>query len=79
MVIMKPPRIGGQVNWHQDGTFLIDAQQRCMGIWFALEDAGKVNGCLQFGGPPQGLCNLFEMIRERRNSDASIDRCITRT
>ena len=61
MVIMKPPRIGGEVNWHQDGTFLIDAQQRCMGIWIALEDANEDNGCLQFGDtPPQGLCSLFE-------------------
>ena len=61
MVIMKPPRIGGEVNWHQDGTFLIDEQQRCVGIWIALEDANEDNGCLQFGDtPPQGLCSLFE-------------------
>ena len=61
MVIMKPPRIGGEVNWHQDGTFLIDEQKRCVGIWIALEDASEDNGCLQFGDtPPQGLCSLFE-------------------
>ena len=61
MVIMKPPRIGGEVNWHQDGTFLIDEQKRCVGIWIALEDANEDNGCLQFGDtPPQGLCSLFE-------------------
>lgn len=61
MVIMKPPRIGGEVNWHQDGTFLIDEQRRCVGIWIALEEANKDNGCLQFSDtPPQGLCSLFE-------------------
>ena len=59
MVIMKPPHIGGQVNWHQDGTFLIDQQQGCLGIWIALEDADSGNGCLQFG-PSQPLSQRME-------------------
>lgn len=61
MVIMKPPQIGGEVNWHQDGTFLMDAQQRCLGVWIALEDATPDNGCLQFGpAPTKGLTGYFE-------------------
>lgn len=59
MVIMKPPEVGGEVNWHQDGTFLIDEQRRCVGIWIALEDASPVNGCLQFG-PSQPLSERME-------------------
>ena len=61
MVIMKPPHIGGEVNWHQDGTFLMDSDNQCLGIWIALEDADSDNGCLQFGPTPEhGLSQLFE-------------------
>ena len=48
MVIMKPPGIGGEVRWHQDGTFLIDSEESVIGIWIALEDADPSNACLQF-------------------------------
>ncbi len=48
MVIMKPPGIGGEVRWHQDGTFLRDDQESVIGFWFALEDADANNACLQF-------------------------------
>lgn len=48
MVIMKPPGIGGEVRWHQDGTFLSDQPESVIGFWFALEDATPENACLQF-------------------------------
>lgn len=47
MFIYKPPRIGGEVNCHQDATFLFTRPQSCIGFWFALEDATVENGCLQ--------------------------------
>jgi len=69
MVIMKPPRIGGEVNWHQDGTFLMDSANGCLGIWIALEDADPENGCLQFGPTPEhGLSELFETDHETGES-----------
>ena len=46
MFIFKPPRIGGQVLWHQDGTYLYTEPQSVTGFWFALDDASKENGCL---------------------------------
>ena len=46
MLIFKPPRIGGEVGWHQDATFLITEPQSVVGFWFALEDASLDNGCL---------------------------------
>ena len=46
MVIFKPPRIGGEVGWHQDASFLITEPVSVVTFWFALEDATLYNGCL---------------------------------
>ncbi|QUS56427.1 phytanoyl-CoA dioxygenase family protein [Pseudovibrio brasiliensis] len=50
MYIFKPPHIGGEVNNHQDSTFLHTAPLTCTGFWFALEDADETNGGL-YGVP----------------------------
>jgi phytanoyl-CoA hydroxylase len=47
MVIFKPPRIGGEVGWHQDASFLITEPASVVTFWFALEDATLHNGCLR--------------------------------
>jgi phytanoyl-CoA hydroxylase len=44
MFIFKPPRIGGEVSWHQDSTFLTTEPLSVIGFWFALEDANVDNG-----------------------------------
>eukprot|EP00218_Dolichomastix_sp_CCMP3274_P009839 CAMPEP_0170144250 /NCGR_PEP_ID=MMETSP0033_2-20121228/13382_1 /TAXON_ID=195969 /ORGANISM="Dolichomastix tenuilepis, Strain CCMP3274" /LENGTH=283 /DNA_ID=CAMNT_0010380741 /DNA_START=11 /DNA_END=862 /DNA_ORIENTATION=- len=46
MYIWKPPGIGGEVVPHQDSTFLHTEPTTCLGLWWALEDATKENGCL---------------------------------
>ena len=46
MVICKQPHIGGEVNSHQDSTFLYTEPESCVGFWLALEDATKENGCM---------------------------------
>ena len=46
MLIFKQPRIGGEVVWHQDASFLITEPSSVVGFWFALEDATRDNGCL---------------------------------
>ena len=46
MLIFKQPRIGGEVLWHQDASFLYTEPQSVVGFWFALEDATRDNGCL---------------------------------
>ena len=46
MYIFKQPRIGGEVHFHQDGTFLFTEPLSVKGFWFALEDADRENGCL---------------------------------
>ncbi|MEZ5669386.1 MAG: phytanoyl-CoA dioxygenase family protein [Alphaproteobacteria bacterium] len=61
MYIFKQPRIGGEVIPHQDGTFLVTEPPRCLGFWFALEDADRDNGCLWAlpGGHRDGLRRRF--------------------
>ena len=46
MYIFKQPHVGGEVVWHHDSTFLHTVPLSVLGFWFALEDAGKANGCL---------------------------------
>jgi phytanoyl-CoA hydroxylase len=46
MYIFKQPFIGGEVNCHQDSTFLYTEPLSCVGFWFALQDARIDNGCL---------------------------------
>lgn len=46
MYIFKQPKIGGEVNMHQDSTFLYTEPESVIGFWFALEDATLENGCL---------------------------------
>jgi phytanoyl-CoA hydroxylase len=46
MLIFKQPRIGGEVVWHQDASFLITEPPSVVGFWWALEDATRDNGCL---------------------------------
>ena len=58
MLIFKQPRIGGEVVWHQDASFLITEPQSVVGFWWALEDATLDNGCLW-------VANQREPLRER--------------
>ncbi len=66
MYIFKQPYIGGEVNSHQDSTFLYTDPQTCLGFWFALEDATLENGCLWAlpGGHALGLKKRFVRAKE---------------
>lgn len=46
MYILKNPRIGGEVRPHRDATFVRGSDGKCLGYWWALEDATIDNGCL---------------------------------
>jgi phytanoyl-CoA hydroxylase len=61
MYIFKQPGIGGEVNCHQDATFLYTEPPSVLGLWFALEDATVENGCLWAipGGHREGLRARF--------------------
>lgn len=61
MYIFKQPSIGGVVVPHQDSTFIHTTPLSCVGLWWALEDATKDNGCLWAlpGVHKQGLTRRF--------------------
>ena len=46
MYIFKQPRIGGEVSWHVDSTYLYTEPLSCIGFWFAVEDATLENGAM---------------------------------
>ena len=61
MYIFKQPGIGGEMVPHQDATFLRTEPSSVLGLWFALEDADRDNGCLWAlpGGQELGLKSLY--------------------
>ena len=72
MLIFKQPGIGGEVSWHQDGSFLYTVPQSVIGFWFALEEATLENGCLWVlpGEHTQGLRSRFRRIDGRLQTEA---------
>ena len=46
MYIFKQPNIGGEIKWHQDGSFFVTTPHSVVTFWFAIEDATLENGCL---------------------------------
>ena len=83
MVICKQPFIGGEVNSHQDSTFLYTVPESCIGLWLALEPATTANGCMwaACGGHRAPLKSRFykqgdEMVMTAL-SDAALADCTT--
>ena len=72
MLIFKQPSIGGEVSWHQDGSFLYTVPQSVTGFWFALEEATVENGCLWAlpGEHTRGLRSRFRRIDGRLQTEA---------
>ncbi len=69
MYIFKQPSIGGEVNCHQDSTYLYTEPASVVGFWFAIEDAHRGNGCLGglAGQHVKGLKEVF-----RRQADGAL-------
>lgn len=75
MYIFKQPGIGGEVTCHQDATFLYTEPQSVTGLWFALEDATRENGCLWAirGGQRLGLKKRFVRLPEGGTQFVTLD------
>ena len=69
MFVFKQPRIGGEVRWHQDASYLITRPAGVVGLWIALEDAHRENGCLWMvpGGHRGPLRELYTVDWQRRD------------
>jgi phytanoyl-CoA hydroxylase len=59
--IFKQPKVGGEVDWHQDAAFFDTDPPSVVAFWIALEDANRTNGCLwaQPGGHRSPLRQRF--------------------
>lgn len=68
MYIFKQPHIGGEVRWHQDGSYLISRPASVTGIWVAIEAADRGNGCLwvQPGGHRSPLREIYQIDWSKR-------------
>jgi phytanoyl-CoA hydroxylase len=60
MYIFKQPYIGGEVNCHQDSTFMHSTPNTTIGYWIAIEDATLQNGCLW--AIPGGHCTPLKEL-----------------
>lgn len=71
MYIFKQPHIGGEVRWHQDGSYLISDPSTVTGIWVAIEDANRDNGCLwvQPGGHLSPLRETYRVDWNTRKGE----------
>lgn len=71
MYIYKQPRIGGEVRWHQDASYLHSLTSPVIGIWVAVEDATLENGCLWVspGGHRTPLRELYEVDPDTRRGE----------
>ncbi len=74
MYIFKQPNIGGEVRWHQDAGFFDTDPSTVTTFWFALEDAGRSNGCLwvEPGGHRSPLRQRF-VVRDGRAQMEELD------
>lgn len=66
MYLLKQPKIGNQVDLHQDSTFIYTTPETCLGLWFALEDANVNNGCL-WAIPGDHIAPLREKLMRYNN------------
>ncbi|MEO6570707.1 MAG: phytanoyl-CoA dioxygenase family protein [Ilumatobacteraceae bacterium] len=73
MYIFKQPGIGGEVDCHQDATFLYTDPITVTGFWFALEDATLDNGCLWVapGAHRTGLRQQFRRSGAMTDADGT--------
>jgi len=70
MALVKPPFIGSEKPWHQDGAyFLVMPLDATLGVWIALDDAGVENGCMHVipGAHREGA------VRHHHGVDCEID------
>lgn len=68
MYLFKQPFVGGEVDWHQDATFLHTQPLSVVGLWIALDDATIYNGCLMaLPGEHRGT------LRRRFTRDGGMD------
>ena len=67
MYLFKQPHLGAEIDWHQDATYLYTKPVTVTGLWIALDDADRDNGCLMAlpGGHRGPLRKRFHSAGDR--------------
>lgn len=75
MYLFKQPHIGAEIDWHQDATYLYTKPVTVTGLWIALDDADRDNGCLMAlpGGHRGPLRKRFRHTGDRLVTEALDD------
>ena len=72
MIIFKNPKFGGEVNPHQDQTYLYSYPNTIKGLWVPLEESKKENGCLWI--LPSNEKHLLKERYIRRGGQTSVEK-----
>jgi phytanoyl-CoA hydroxylase len=67
MLFVKPPHFPGQA-WHQDEYYIPTMDRSLAGVWVALDDADRENGCL-WGIPGSHRGDLLPVIDQPPNKE----------
>lgn len=79
MYIFKQARIGGEVTCHQDSTYIQTKSGKLLGMWLALEEANRENGCLwgipgrHMGQPKSKLIRIGSKLQLSQGDKSSFD------
>ncbi|KAI9358873.1 phytanoyl-CoA dioxygenase family protein [Zopfochytrium polystomum] len=65
MIVLKNPRIGGEVPTHQDSTFQYTDPPSTTAFWFALEDCTPENACLWFAKGSHKRYNVLSRVTRK--------------
>ena len=80
MYLFKQPQIGAEVGWHQDATYLYTRPVTVTGLWIALDDADRDNGCLMaLSGGHRGPRGVRPAPGRSTGHSAGADRPVLRT
>jgi len=66
-IFAKPPKVGQEVPWHQDGHYWPLKPLAATTVWIAIDDATPENGCMRYipGSHRSGI--LSHHLDERRD------------
>ncbi|HLY54907.1 MAG TPA: phytanoyl-CoA dioxygenase family protein [Stellaceae bacterium] len=75
-MIAKPPGVGAEVPWHQDGHYSPHRPLNGLSVWIAIDETSPENGCLRFipGSHRHGLIPHYKEERRNVSTNHNIDR-----
>ena len=67
-VLCKPPVMGREVPWHQDGEYWLMRPLATCSVWVAIDPVSTTNGCMRFIPGSHNRTELYRHhVTERKN------------